>query len=369
MVGAFELEASSTTHSIPLCAFRFYSASFVCMCSRLTQLLTSYFAMRPCSAFFLIGTAAGDPLQMAPVKVTDTSVDRMVSDCVTWRTSFEEPNGSVSCLTGTHRQAHDSEFQQVLDRVRWGRAGSTTINMINGTWSAMLNGAATKLRIRKNAVQEINALKLSSIAAAPYELKAMDVFLTVNMAQKNEAVATLRAAVDLSLTVKPSAVVMLTRKVGSVPPGTRGLVKEVVCREVLADGRLHRVESVVCEFDGCTVSVGRARFSAFDATGIEVAFCEQVPLLLGWAITVHRAQGLTLDAVEIDFELDTWTTCGMVYTALSRARSMRSLRVHGLRNGLIRVNRFAVAYLNKAMRESGVDVESSGAPPHEPRCC
>lgn len=322
--------------------------------------------MLPSSAFFLIEPAAGDPLQMAPVKVTDTSVDRMVFDCVAWRTLFEEPNGSVACLTGTHRQAQDGEFQRVLDQVRWGRAGTRTINMFNGTWSAMPSGAVTKLRIRKNAVQEINAHKLNTIAAPPYELKAIDVFLTGNLAQKNEAVATLRAAVDLSLTVKPSAVVILTRKVGSVPQGSRGVVREVLCREVLADGRLHRVESVVCAFDGCTVSVGRARFSAFDATGREVAFCEQVPLLLGWAITVHRAQGLTLDAVEIDFELDTWTTCGMVYTALSRARSMRSLRVRGLRKDLIRVSRFAVAYLNKAMREVGVDIESSGTPPSEP---
>lgn len=52
--------------------------------------------------------------------------------------------------------------------------------------------------------------------------------------------------------------------------------------------------------------------------------------MLGWAITVHRAQRLTLGAVEIDFQLVTWSTCGLVFTVLSRVRSFSALRVRGL---------------------------------------
>jgi len=59
--------------------------------------------------------------------VTESSLDRMVFQCVTWRESFERDVGKVVCLTGRHRHACDSLFQSVLDRVRWGRANAPTI--------------------------------------------------------------------------------------------------------------------------------------------------------------------------------------------------------------------------------------------------
>ena len=54
----------------------------------------------------------------------------------------------------------------------------------------------------------------------------------------------------------------------------------------------------------------------------------QVPLLHAWAMTVHKAQGMTLERAEVDlsrsFERE------MVYVALSRAKTLAGLRVHAL---------------------------------------
>jgi len=46
----------------------------------------------------------------------------------------------------------------------------------------------------------------------------------------------------------------------------------------------------------------------------------QVPLVLVWAVTVHRCQGLTMDAAVMD--LAPYFLAGMVYVALSRVRAM-----------------------------------------------
>jgi len=290
-------------------------------------------------------------------------MDRMVFDCFTWRSVFDGGAGKVACLTGAHRQAQDATFQNALDRVRWGRADRSTIELFNATSSATFSAPATKLRILKSAVQDINHAKLATLPSLAHVFVAHDVMLSTDPQVMDEALTSLRSCVDVSFSVKVDAPVILTRKVDGVAPGTRGIVRDVIQNSVIVEDEEVFVESVMCDFAGVRVGVGRVRFSAYDHTGTEVAYSEQVPLLLGWALTVHRSQGLTLDAVEIDFTLDSWTTCGLVYTALSRVRSFAALRVSGLRRDLIRASRCALAYYEKKLVEEGINPVDDGRPP------
>ncbi|KAF5694436.1 atp-dependent dna helicase [Fusarium denticulatum] len=58
----------------------------------------------------------------------------------------------------------------------------------------------------------------------------------------------------------------------------------------------------------------------------------QIPLIPGWAMSVHKSQGMTLDRVIID--LSRAFAEGQVYVALSRATGLEGLRIDGDKEGL-----------------------------------
>jgi ATP-dependent DNA helicase PIF1 len=64
----------------------------------------------------------------------------------------------------------------------------------------------------------------------------------------------------------------------------------------------------------------------------------QVPLILSWALTIHKSQGATLDAAEIDVGSGIFE-CGQTYVALSRVKSLDGLYLTSFDAKRIRINK------------------------------
>lgn len=64
----------------------------------------------------------------------------------------------------------------------------------------------------------------------------------------------------------------------------------------------------------------------------------QIPLILSWALTIHKSQGATLDAAEIDVGSGIFE-CGQTYVALSRVKSLDGLYLTSFDASKIRINK------------------------------
>jgi ATP-dependent DNA helicase PIF1 len=69
----------------------------------------------------------------------------------------------------------------------------------------------------------------------------------------------------------------------------------------------------------------------------------QVPLILSWALTIHKSQGATLDAAEIDVGSGIFE-CGQTYVALSRVKSLDGLYLTSFDAKRIRINKKVKEY-------------------------
>lgn len=74
----------------------------------------------------------------------------------------------------------------------------------------------------------------------------------------------------------------------------------------------------------------------------------QYPLRLAWAITVHKSQGMSLDAIEVD--LSKAFEPGMGYVALSRVRTLSGLSITGINENALQVHPEVLEY-DRHLRE------------------
>jgi ATP-dependent DNA helicase PIF1 len=83
----------------------------------------------------------------------------------------------------------------------------------------------------------------------------------------------------------------------------------------------------------------------------------QIPLILAWALTIHKSQGATLDTAEIDVGSGIFE-CGQTYVALSRVRSLNGLYMTSFDAEKIKINTKVKNYYEELKRPEGEKLNS-----------
>ncbi|MBP6881837.1 MAG: AAA family ATPase [Candidatus Pacebacteria bacterium] len=101
--------------------------------------------------------------------------------------------------------------------------------------------------------------------------------------------------------------------------------------------------------DGRRITIKPTTWELVDDKKV-LAAIEQLPLRLAWAITVHKSQGMSLDAAEID--LSKAFVYGQGYVALSRVRSFAGMKITGMHPNALMVDPKIVDQDKKFHQES-----------------
>jgi len=241
----------------------------------------------------------GDPFQLGPVDGDYFFTSKLWS-----RDIFK-----VHTLTANMRQSGDDGFKSLLDCVRWGECAKEDLEILHGCQTTEFPEGITptKLYSKNLNVDAINQREYDRLDTPSREYLCWH----LNDGSKKWAAAN---RVPEKVYFRVGAQVMCTRNIPTLGlvNGSRGVVTDVTQNDV-----------GIQLIDGCSVRLGFITVSPFDNPYIEVRY---VPLKLAWAITIHSAQGMTIDALEVDLGKDVFAP-GQAYTGLSRAKSLATVRV------------------------------------------
>ena len=224
-------------------------------------------------------------------------------------------------LVSSFRQQDDKKFYNLLNNVRLGKNLESSINMINKTCHNPEFDTDSSLIItsRKYRAEQINDEMLSRIDGPTTAVKSKE----QGELNENDLPA------PRELRVKEDAKVMFIKNDpdGRWVNGTIGVV--IDCSD--KNKKVIKVKVGKEVFKVKQEEWNKVRY-VYDEYNDEmeeevVSSFKQFPIKLGWAVTIHKAQGLTLDSCYVDLGEGAFAT-GQAYVALSRCKTLDSLNLY-----------------------------------------
>jgi ATP-dependent DNA helicase PIF1 len=290
---------------------------------------------------------SGDFFQLPPVgDNSEPDTQRFCFESDQWNLVF--PRDCQIQLVKIFRQT-DEIYSAILNQIREGKikrkSNDLLLQYVERPFASNLVVEPTKLYPTRNKVENINNTKMASLQGLERDFKikyVKDLEMTKNDRLKRIEFTDKDIQIELEflagnlicekeMKLKIGSQVMCIVNIQSdtgieVCNGSQGIVTDfcefTLCPRVKFNNGIEKV-------------MGRHVWASDKIPGIGVS---QVPLILAWALTIHKSQGATMDAAEIDVGSGIFE-CGQTYVALSRVKSLDGLYLTSFDAKRIRINK------------------------------
>lgn len=302
---------------------------------------------------------SGDFFQLPPIGDKERpDTQRFCFESELWNTVFPVGSGCQIQLIQIFRQTDDI-YSSLLNQIRRGKMKRKSVELllqhVGRPYDAGLIVEPTKLYPTRYKVENINNTKMAS-------LKGEEKKFTLKQCQDLEMTRaeTIKRCQysdkDIQIELDFIANNIICEKEMKVKVGS-----QVMCIVNIGDGESGGLEicngsqGIVASFcpntgypyvqfnNGVRRTMSPHTWVSDKIPGIGVS---QIPLILAWALTIHKSQGATLDVAEIDVGSDVFE-CGQTYVALSRVKSLQGLYLKSFDVNKIFINAKVDAFYNR----------------------
>ena len=297
---------------------------------------------------------AGDFYQLPPVgDDNDPETSQFCFESSLWDETFPKQNQIQ--LKTIFRQT-DDKYIKILNGLRVGKITKSTISTLTACVDKedMADVRPTILLPRRRDADAINYKELAKLDAETEKsykiepVKEIELPLTKEQLQNLQLFTTkerqyeiqylmdnIMAEEEIKLRIGTVVMCVANLNVEGHRPiinGSQGVVVDFVDNYPLIEFT-----------NGSKEVIGPHIWNSERLPGIAI---KQLPLIYAWAVTIHKAQGLSLDRALIDIGCQIFE-CGQTYVALSRIKSLAGVYLKAFDHTRIKINRKVQLFYNQ----------------------
>ena len=286
----------------------------------------------------------GDFCQLPPVRTND----KQPYDWCFTTEAFKNAGLKIVHLTKVHRQA-DPIFKGALSRMRLGEMSPADIKLLRDREKKFPSQKLVRLLTHNRDVDKWNRIMIDGVTGDEFTYE-----MEHHGSEHETAFLAKNVLAPETLILKEGVRVML-------------LVNNVELSKYFVNGAVGTVTklspdrvNVEIEFGGEVVdevTVDKNKWS-YDLKGKSSSYIKQLPMKAAYAISIHKAQGMTLESAFVDARAA--REPGQAYVAFSRVRSLAGLNLKGMPKA-IKFDTTAVAFYKGLEQHPSIEDQRKAA--------
>jgi ATP-dependent DNA helicase PIF1 len=289
---------------------------------------------------------SGDFFQLPPIgNKIDYDSSKFCFESERWSDTFDHQIN----LKHIFRQSDDT-YLQILNEIRIGNISQNSIDILNNkvkeykllNQNKDINTIPIRLMCNKLTVSNINNTEINNLTTKLYKYKYKPVYITVNTNKYTKSDIKKEEQFIIKNSIIPE---ILYLKLNS----------QVMCivnkpEQNICNGSMGKIIGFTPSGHPQVLFDNNKKLTIkpfkFESTNVKGFYILQYPLILAWAITIHKSQGQTLEKAEMDLGSSVFSN-GQSYVALSRVKSLDGLYLKSFDPNRIGASKKVIQYYSQ----------------------